>query len=242
MSTDAGIEVMRVSKRFGALTALGDVSFSVANGSSLALLGPNGAGKTTLLRIVAGLSKPSSGSVLVGDADLADSAESVRSQFGVVSHQTMLYEDLTAHENLSFYGKLYGLDALETRVVDGLQAVGLDDRADDRVRTFSRGMKQRLAIARATIHDPGFLLFDEPFTGLDVAGRDILTERVQMFRSQKRTAILVTHDLRQAVELSDRYVLLAKGRVVGEGVTAETGIEGLEEKYREVEAYLVGVG
>ena len=127
-------------------------------------------------------------------------------------------------------------------MVDGLQAVGLDDRADDRVRTFSRGMKQRLAIARATIHDPGFLLFDEPFTGLDVAGRDILTERVQMFRSQKRTAILVTHDLRQAVELSDRYVLLAKGRVVGEGVTAETGIEGLEEKYREVEAYLEGVG
>ena len=232
MPVSAGIEVAQISKRFGALTALDSVSFTVEPGGSLALLGPNGAGKTTLLRIIAGLSRPTSGTVRVGDVDLAGSAESVRSQFGVVSHQTMLYEDLTARENLVFYGRLYGLADLEERTADALKVVGLAARSDDRVRTFSRGMKQRLAIARATIHDPGFLLFDEPFTGLDVAGRDILSERMLHFRSQGRTAILVTHDLHQAVELADRFVLLTKGRVVGEGVCEEVGVEGLEAMYR----------
>jgi heme exporter protein A len=230
--SSAGIEVEQISKRFGALTALNNVSFAVAPGEALALLGPNGAGKTTLLRIVAGLSRPSSGTVRVGDVDLGASAELVRSQFGVVSHQTMLYEDLTASENLSFYGRLYGLDDIDGRTAGALQVVGLGDRADDRVRTFSRGMKQRLAIARATIHDPGFLLFDEPFTGLDVAGRDILTERIRTFRSDGRTAILVTHDLNQAVALADRFVMLVKGNVFGTGVCGEVGVEGLEEMYR----------
>jgi heme ABC exporter ATP-binding subunit CcmA len=230
-----GIEVRGVSKRFGALTALADVTFEVDSGSWLALLGPNGAGKTTLLRIIAGLSKPSSGQVWIGDVDLATSAESVRSQFGVVSHQSMLYEDLTARENLSFYGKLYGLSELDNRVADSLKAVGLLSRGGDRVRTFSRGMKQRLAIARATIHDPGFLLFDEPFTGLDVAGRDILTDRIRAFREQGRTAILVTHDLRQALDLTDRYVLLARGRVADTGACGERTIEDLEQRYRDIE-------
>lgn len=231
----AGIKVDRISKRFGALSALIDVTFTVATGTTTALLGPNGAGKTTLLRIVAGLSKPSSGSVRVGDRDLADSAASIRSEFGVVSHQTMLYEDLTALENLSFYGRLYGLSDVAQVSRDALVVVGLADRGDDRVRTFSRGMKQRLAIARATIHDPQCLLFDEPFTGLDVAGRDILTERIRHFQAQGRTAIVVTHDLHQAVGLADRFVMLAKGRVVGEGEAGEVGVEGLEEKYRQIE-------
>ncbi len=235
MPPQSGIEVSQVSKRFGALTALTDVSFVVDSGTSVALLGPNGAGKTTLLRIVAGLSKPSSGGVRVGDVDLDSSAESVRSQFGVVSHQTMLYEDLTALENLSFYGKLYGLNDLDTRIVDSLSTVGLLDRADDRVRTFSRGMKQRLAIARATIHDPQFLLFDEPFTGLDVAGRDILTGRIRTFQEQGRTAILVTHDLPQALDLTDRFVMLARGRVVWTGACSETKVGDLEQRYRDTE-------
>ena len=232
MSVEAGIKVSKVSKWFGGLTALSDVTLEVEPGQTLALLGPNGAGKTTLLRIVAGLAKPSSGSARAGSEDLSESPESLRRQLGVLSHQTMLYEDLTARENLSFYGKLYGLDDLEMQVSSGLIAVGLNDRADDRVRTYSRGMKQRLAIARATIHDPEYLLFDEPFTGLDVTGRDILTERICSFREQGRTAILVTHYLHQALDLGDRFVMLAKGRVVGEGVCGEMGISDLEELYR----------
>ena len=139
---------------------------------------------------------------------------------------------MRARQNLSFYGKLYGLDDLEMQVSSGLTAVGLNDRADDRVRTYSRGMKQRLAIARATIHDPEYLLFDEPYSGLDVTGRDILTERISSFREQGRTAILVTHYLHQALDLGDRFVMLAKGRVVGEGVCGEMGISDLEELYR----------
>ena len=229
----AGIEVSRISKRFGALTALADVTFDVEAGTTTALLGPNGAGKTTLLKIVAGLSKPSSGEVSVGDTD-DSSLESIRSQFGVVSHQTMLYDDLTAQENLVFYGKLYGLDDAEHVARASLEVVGLSDRGDDRVRTFSRGMKQRLAIARATIHDPGFLLFDEPFTGLDVAGCDILTDRIRYFQGQNRTAIIVTHDLHQAVGLADRFVMIAKGRVIESGSCDEVSVEGLEEKYREL--------
>jgi len=231
VSDAAGIEVAGVTKRFGALVALNAVSFNVQVGTTLALLGPNGAGKTTLLKIVSGLSKASSGTVRVGMADLSESEDSVRRQFGVVSHQTMLYEDLTAAENLVFYGKLYGLDNLELRVQDTLGSVGLGDRSGDRVRTFSRGMKQRLAIARAVIHDPKVLLFDEPFTGLDVAGRDLLTERIRAFRAEGRTGILVTHDLGQAVDLADRYVMLDRGRVVREGDCEGVTVEELEGLY-----------
>jgi heme ABC exporter ATP-binding subunit CcmA len=228
----AGIEVAEVTVRFGALTALMDVTFSVDAGSSLAVLGPNGAGKTTLLKIIAGLAKPTSGTVRVGDTDIATSAEAVRRQLGVVSHQTMLYDDLTARENLSFYGRLYGLPDLNTAVSDTLESVGLVERADDRVRTFSRGMKQRLAIARATIHDPQFLLFDEPFTGLDVAGRDTLSERIDSFRALGRTAILVTHDLQQALSLSDRFLILSAGRVVEIGSTDDMTLSEIEGRYQ----------
>jgi heme ABC exporter ATP-binding subunit CcmA len=229
----SGIDVSNVTVRFGALTALADVTFSVDAGSSVAILGPNGAGKTTLLKIISGLAKPSGGTVQVGDAT---SREAVRSRLGVVSHQTMLYEDLTARENLVFYARLYGLADLESVVAASLKSVGLSDRCDDRVRTFSRGMKQRLAIARATIHDPQVLLFDEPFTGLDVAGRDTLSERINAFRRLGRTLLVVTHDLQQAISLADRYLVLARGRVVEDGVTQDITLEDLERRYQAASA------
>jgi heme exporter protein A len=230
--SNAGIEVTKVTARFGALTALMNVSFSVDTGSSLAVLGPNGAGKTTLLKIIAGLSKATSGTVRVGASELATSVEDVRRQLGVVSHQTMLYDDLTARENLAFYGRLYGLSNLDATVEDTLESVGLTGRSNDRVRTFSRGMKQRLAIARATIHDPQFLLFDEPFTGLDVAGRETLCERISAFRKLGRTAILVTHDLQQALSLSDAFLILAGGRVVVTGSTSDVTLAEIEGRYQ----------
>ncbi len=230
--SNAGIEVTKVTARFGAITALMNVTFSVDAGSSLAVLGPNGAGKTTLLKIIAGLAKATSGTVRVGDSDLASSTEAVRRQLGVVSHQTMLYDDLTARENLAFYGRLYGLPNLDTVLEETLSSVGLTERSNDRVRTFSRGMKQRLAIARATVHDPQFLLFDEPFTGLDVAGRKTLSERIESFRALSRTTILVTHDLEQALLLSDRFLILAGGRVVETGSTGDVGLEKLKGRYQ----------
>ena len=230
--SNAGIKVTKVTARFGAITALMNVTFSVDAGSLLAVLGPNGAGKTTLLKIIAGLAKPTSGTVRVGDSDLASSTEAVRRQLGVVSHQTMLYDDLTARENLSFYGRLYGLPNLDSVLEETLSSVGLTERSNDRVRTFSRGMKQRLAIARATVHDPQFLLFDEPFTGLDVAGRKTLSERIESFRALSRTAILVTHDLQQALSLSDRFLILAGGRVVEAGSTGDLGLAELKGRYQ----------
>ena len=230
----SGIDVSNVTMRFGAVTALADVTFSVDAGSSVAILGPNGADKTTLLKIISGLAKPSGGTVQVGDAT---SAEAVRSRLGVVSHQTMLYEDLTARENLVFYSRLYGLADLESVVTASLESVGLSDhRCYDRVRTFSRGMKQRLAIARATIHDPQVLLFDEPYTGLDVAGRNTLSERINAFRSMGRTLLVVTHDLRQAMSLADRFLVLARGRIVEDGVTEDISLKDLERRYQAASA------
>jgi heme exporter protein A len=214
-----------VAKRFGHLTALRGVDLQVKEGDSLTLFGPNGAGKSTLLRLIATLGKPSSGRVLIRGADTQLEPERVRSSIGLISHQTLLYEDLTAAENLIFYGRLYGLTDLNERVQGSLKAVGLDGREDDRVRGFSRGMKQRLAIARSTLHDPAILLLDEPFTGLDASARTMLSDLLQGLREAGRTVVLVTHDLFRGLTLSDRFVILNRGRITkrgeSEGLTAE---------------------
>ena len=214
-----------VAKRFGHLAALRGVDLQVKEGSSLTLFGPNGAGKSTLLRLIATLGKPSSGRVLIRGADTQLEPERVRSSIGLISHQTLLYEDLTAAENLIFYGRLYGLTDLNGRVKESLRAVGLDGREDDRVRVLSRGMKQRLAIARSTLHDPAILLLDEPFTGLDASARTMLSDLLLGLREAGRTVVLVTHDLFRGLTLSDRFVILNRGRITkrgeSEGLTAE---------------------
>ena len=162
-------------------------------GGALCILGPNGAGKTTLMRLVAALSRPTSGRILIEGNDLASQAERIRRSLGVISHQTMLYEDLTARENLRFFADLYGVDDVEMRIDRVLEEVDLTERIDDLFRTFSRGMKQRLSIARAVIHEPSILLLDEPFTGLDTAARDTLASSILRFRGEGRTIVLVTH-------------------------------------------------
>ena len=206
-----------VAKRFGHITALRGVDLEVREGSSLTLFGPNGAGKSTLLRLIATLGKPTSGKVLIRGADTRLEPERVRSSIGLISHQTLLYEDLTAAENLIFYGRLYGLHDLEVRVQSSLKAVGLEGREDDRVRGFSRGLKQRLAIARSTLHEPAILLLDEPFTGLDASARTMLSDLLMGLREAGRTVILVTHDLLRGLTLSDRFVILNRGRVTQQG-------------------------
>ena len=219
-----------VEKRFGRLAALDGIDLNL-QGGALALLGPNGAGKSTLLRLVATLSRPTRGRILIRGRDARKEPERVRADVGLISHQTFLYEDLTARENLRFYGRLYGLRDLKERVRTALEDVGLSDREDDRVRGFSRGMKQRLAIARATLHLPAILLLDEPFTGLDAAASAMLSNRLQNLRREGCTIILVTHDLQRGLSLTDRFAILNRGRFVAKGTTGGLSLAVLERRY-----------
>jgi heme exporter protein A len=232
VSTPA-IELRQITRRFGHLYALRGVSLSIPQGQTVALLGPNGAGKTTLLRIIATLGKPSSGNVFIQGINAKDAPDQVRSRMGLISHQTLLYDDLTAYENLMFYGQMYGLDHLQERVEKALDTVGLLHRKQDQVRGFSRGMNQRLAIARATLHQPAILLFDEPFTGLDTAARHLLSNMLNALRNEGRTILLVTHDLDQALSLTDRFGILFRGQLVREANTAGMSVDELRALYEQ---------
>lgn len=224
------IVLENVEKRFGRIAALDGIDLEFPSGA-LALLGPNGAGKSTLLRVVATLTRPTRGRIFIRGVDAGNEPERVRADIGLISHQTLLYEDLTAGENLRFYGRLYGLDDLKERVRQALAEVGLSGREHDRVRGYSRGMKQRLAVARATLHQPAILLLDEPFGGLDAAACAMLSERLRRLRREGRTVILVTHDLQRCLDLADRFAILNRGRFVAAGETDGQSIESLEHRY-----------
>jgi heme exporter protein A len=193
----------------------------------LAVLGPNGAGKTTLLRILATLARPSSGRVFVGGLSLTDQAAAIRQHVGFVAHQTYLYDDLTVRENVEFYAKLYGVLRPRQRVDQILDLVGLRRRADTRVRALSRGLQQRAALARAIVHDPTILLLDEPDTGLDVDGVELVGRVMADGAGRRRTVILTTHNLERAVELTDRSVVLADGKVVYDRPTSASSVSAL---------------
>ncbi len=205
------IEVRRLTKRFGPKVVLRNLDLSVEEGEFVALLGPNGAGKTTLLRILASLSKPTLGEVWIAGYRLSDQAAWVRRRLGVVSHQPLLYGDLSAEENLRFYARLYGLKNAETRIREILNLVGLWARRRDLVRTFSRGMQQRLAIGRAILHDPEVLLLDEPHTGLDQEACDMLDHLLRQVAALGRTVLMTSHDLARAADLASRFDVLSGG-------------------------------
>jgi heme exporter protein A len=177
----------------------------------VALLGPNGAGKTTFLRILATLSRPSMGDVKVAGYHLPHQAAQVRARLGVVSHMPLLYEDLTAEENLRFYARMYGISKKEERITEVLEMIGLEKRRKDLIRTFSRGMQQRLAIGRAVLHDPEVMLFDEPYTGLDQDASSMLDEVLRSVAAQGRTVVMTSHDLARAEELATRFDILSRG-------------------------------
>uniref|UniRef100_A0A7C4PK35 Heme ABC exporter ATP-binding protein CcmA n=1 Tax=Anaerolinea thermolimosa TaxID=229919 RepID=A0A7C4PK35_9CHLR len=207
------IKVSRLLKRFGPKVVLRGLDFHVRQGEFVALLGPNGAGKTTFLRILASLSAPSAGRVSVAGFDLPRQATAVRQKLGVVSHLPLLYGDLTAEENLRFYGRMYGVEALEKRVGEVLSLVGLTSRRRDLVRTFSRGMQQRLAIGRAILHDPEVLLLDEPHTGLDQDACEMLDEVLMQVAARGRTVVMTSHDLARVEEMASRFDVLSRGRI-----------------------------
>ncbi len=181
------IELRKLTKSFGSKYALRGVNLRVMPGESLVIFGPNGAGKSTLIRILSSLSRPTSGTVHIGGLDLATHADGIRRHLGVVSHAPLLYDSLTAEENLRFFAGLYGMSQPEPRITVLLAQVGLTTRRGDLVRTFSRGMVQRLAIARALLHDPQVLLLDEPDTGLDPQAAEMLHDLlVQVSRGTER--------------------------------------------------------
>jgi len=208
------IKVCNLSKSFGPRAALAGVDLSIGAGEFVTLMGPNGAGKTTLLRILATLARPTSGTVRIAGLDPARDGIKVRQRVGFLSHRTLLYEDLTAEQNLRFYARMYGLDDGPARVQDLLQRVGLATRHQDLVRTFSRGMQQRLALARAVLHRPQVLLLDEPYTGLDPLAAQALTGLLAELTGEGCTILLTTHDLGRGLEVGRRVVVLAQGRLV----------------------------
>jgi len=208
------LEVRGLTRSFGRVRALRGVDFALASGEALAVFGPNGAGKTTLLRILAGLLGADRGEVVVGGEKLARGDVRHRRRIGMISHHSLLYDGLTARENLEFYGRLYGLPDGPAATRRALDAVGLGDRAASPVATFSRGMVQRLAIARALLHDPEIVLLDEPFTGLDQQAAATLRDLLGRLRLERRTVVLVTHNLDEGLELSTHVAILVGGRFV----------------------------
>jgi heme exporter protein A len=226
------IKVHRLIKRFGIKTVLSNLEFEVKEGEFVALMGPNGAGKTTFLRILSSLCNPTSGLVSLAGYQLPGQAAEIRSRLGVISHLPLLYGDLTAQENLQFFGRLYHIPGLNDRIQDVLDFTGLSSRRDDLVRTYSRGMQQRLAIARAILHNPIILLLDEPHTGLDQDACDMLDHLLRDVSRQGRTIVMTTHDLARVEDLASRFDVIARGRISASIARSSLPENGLLQFYR----------
>ena len=211
--SDAAVSVSGLTKTFSTRKAVDRVSFELPRGAFLSVFGPNGAGKTTLLRMLSTLTRPTEGSIFIDGIDALEEPDVAREHMGLISHNAMLYPDLTAEENLLFYARLYGVKNPEARVIELLDAVGLKHRRLDLVRTFSRGMTQRVSIARALINDPSVVLLDEPYSGLDPHAVEVFDQLIESVRDG-RTFIMVSHDLEKGLSMCTHALVLAKGRVV----------------------------
>lgn len=226
------VEARALEKRYGPLHAVRGIGFQLAAGEFLTVFGPNGAGKSTLLRMLCGAVRPTAGEVRIGGESLADAEdEGWRRRIGLLSHQTFLYPGLTAAENLDFYARLYGLRDRKSLVRRALEDVGLSARADDAVRGFSRGMQQRVALARTLLHDPEVVFLDEPYTGLDPHAAAMLRGVLERLKDGRRTVVLVTHNLSQGLELADRVVVQVGGRWVSDEPRAAVDAAAFEHVY-----------
>ena len=229
----AAVETHELSKSFGAIQALCGLDLRLPAGESVAVFGPNGAGKTTLIRILTLALRPTAGSFRIAGLEPSRHERDIRASIGVISHHSYLYDDLTARQNLEFFARLYGVAAPRPRAAELLEVVGLASRADDPVGGFSRGMQQRLSLARALVHEPSLVFLDEPFTGLDPHGARSLRRTLERLRAERRSIVLVTHNLGEGLELSDRWLILARGRLLAEGPSASVEPAAFERDYFE---------
>ena len=232
------VTVRDVSRNFGRRRALNRCTLTFGSGEIVGLLGPNGAGKSTLLALLATLIAPSAGEIRYGTHSAHDAGAELRARLGLLGHDLYLYPELTARENLEFFARLYGLADVRARVGRALDRALLSDRGDDLVSGFSRGMRQRLALERALIHDPRLLLLDEPFTGLDDAAGQALVARLEGLRASGHIVVVATHDLDLAEGLLDRAAVLRDGRVLA----VESSPSSLRDRYRKTLATAAAAG
>ena len=237
MSAAFALESEDIRKTFGHFTALGGVTLRVKRGEFLALFGRNGAGKTTFLKIAATLVRHTHGKLRIEGIDVREEPENARRHIGFLSHNTYLYRDLTPVENLRFFARLYGVTDSDERIQSLLDRVGLRHRASDPVRAFSRGLHQRLGIARVMLHDPSVILLDEPYTGLDANAVEILNQILDQAAAAGRTIILTTHDLDQGLRNATRAAIIDRGKIVFEGNSKDQAVRDAYAAY-----IRVGVG
>jgi len=211
------IKATNLSKKIGAKTILRGIDLHIPKSQFVTVFGPNGAGKSTLLKTLALLMKPSTGDIIINGFDVKKDPVAISKQLGVISHQSFLYENLTARENLQFYGRMYDVPDPGDRICEVLDQVGLEFSLHDPVRTFSRGMQQRLAIARAILHNPAVLFLDEPYTGLDPHAIQILNSVLARLNNDNRTIFMITHNFEEGLDITDRVLFVVKGRIVYDG-------------------------
>lgn len=229
------LELRNVSKYFGDLAALRDVSLRIEGGESVFIYGPNGAGKTTLLRTLCTLARPAEGQALFAGEDIHSNPAAARARIGFVSHATFLYGDLTTRENLNLAGTLFALANVKERIAAVLEMFSIVNRADEQVRKLSRGLQQRATLARAFLHDPDFILLDEPFTGLDAASIESLEALLRRLPEQGKSVVFSTHNFDQGAALAKRLVVMAAGRVKFDGPLAMAPLESLGIRRSKVE-------
>ena len=227
------LQATKLTKRFGHRTVLKDVNLNVQPGEVVSILGPNGAGKTTLIRILSTLIKPGSGDLQIADTNALENPLHVRPSLGVVVHEPLAYLELTPYENLRFFGKLYAVDSLERRITNLLNDVGLSQFAHERMEIFSRGMIQRFMIAKALIHDPTLLFFDEPFSGLDVSAKQFVLERIHHERTQGKGIVLTTHDTELAHRAGSNYLFLLNAQLNTIATKDEISVDELSLRYEQ---------
>jgi heme exporter protein A len=225
------LQAADVSRSFAGTLAVDGISFDLNSGEFLSIFGPNGAGKTTLLKILAGVIRADEGQVSIDQKAVEASDRSWRSQIGIVTHQTMLYDQLSGRENLLFYAKLFDIEDPEDRIRESMITLDVLEQADRLVGSLSRGFQQRLALARALLHNPKVLLLDEPYAGLDLYASRLLRDRMSSLKDGNRTVVLVTHSFEQGLELADRIAIQAKGRFVFTGSNEGFHLTEFEQLY-----------
>lgn len=233
-ATSAVLEARGIVREYGTVVAVNGIDLSLGRGEFLTIFGPNGAGKTSLLKVLAGGLRPTEGVVSVCGEELDFGEVEWRRRIGVLSHQGFLYGHLTVEENLRFYGTLFGLGDLADRIPARLTEVGLADRLHFQVRQLSHGMKQRLALARALLHDPDLVLLDEPYTGLDPYAASVLRGVLSALRDGERTVVMVTHNLTEGLKLATRVAIQVRGKFAWEGPRGDMDGEAFEHHYHEV--------